>query len=87
MRYRRRQQKIELIQELAELFGSLPNHSAQCTGNEFYLLSWDATSGNIKKWHISELKNTSNQELKKLIRQKRWLLVGNGLRQLFSNSG
>jgi hypothetical protein len=87
MRYRREQQKIEIIQQLAEIFGSLPNHSAQFTDPGFFLLQWNATSGKTRKWDISELKNMSNGELKALIKQKRWLLLGNGLRQLFSNGG
>jgi predicted nucleic acid-binding Zn ribbon protein len=87
MRYRRGQQKIELIQELAGLFNSLPNHSAQFTDPGFFLLQWNAISGKIQKWNISELKNMSNEELKKLIKKKKSKLYINGLFQIFSNSG
>ncbi len=78
---------MELIQKLADLFTSLPNHSAQFIGSGFYLFYWDAKSGNTQKWDISELKNMSNGELKKLIKQKRQLLIGNGILQWFTNKG
>jgi predicted nucleic acid-binding Zn ribbon protein len=87
MRYRRERQKIELIQKLAGIFGSLLNHAAQCTDHGYFLTCRDATSGNIEEWTTSDLKNMSIGELKRLIKQKNWLLVGNGLRQLFSNRG
>jgi hypothetical protein len=84
MRYRRQQQKIELIQDLAELFGSLPNHTAHCTGGRVYLIEWDATSGKSQKWAISELQNMSKGKLKELISSKRELVLANGLVQWFT---
>jgi DNA-directed RNA polymerase subunit RPC12/RpoP len=87
MRYRQEQQKMELIQKLADLFTSLPNHSVQFTGSGFYLLYWDALSGKTIKWNISDLQSMSNRKLKSLIKQKRWLLAGNGILQRFFNSG
>jgi predicted nucleic acid-binding Zn ribbon protein len=49
MRCRRRQQKLEIIGKLAETFNALPHHDAQFTGNGFYLVGTDATSGKTRK--------------------------------------
>jgi hypothetical protein len=82
MRCRRRQQKLEIIGKLAETFNALPHHDAQFTGNGFYLVGPDATSGKIRKWDISELLGMSKQELKALKNRKNWQLAFDSLRQL-----
>jgi hypothetical protein len=83
MRYKRQQQKNGLIEELAHIFIQLPNHSAHCTGGIYTLQAWDAMKGSAKLWSHIELISMSKSELKALIRQKRWVLMGTGLLNLF----
>jgi len=86
MRYRRAQKNRKLVNELIDLFTQLPNHSVQQTDNRFYLQSYDAINGKTENWWVSELKSMSNQQLKDLIKKKKWLLTGDLVKQLFQKS-
>jgi hypothetical protein len=87
MRYRRSQEKAKLIEEIIDIYHKIPNHSVQFTDDTFYLESWDAIKRKPQKKHLSDLKNMSNQQLKELIKTKKWQLAGENLvNLLFNNS-
>jgi len=86
MQYRRAQKNSKLLNELIELFTQLPNHSVQQTGDGFHLQSYNAFNGKTEKWDATDLKSMSNQQLKDLIKQKRWSLTGNLVKQFFQSS-
>jgi ribosomal protein L29 len=83
MRYRRDQIKEELIEELTELFGQLPNHSVQRIDLWLMLQSYDATNPTPQKWHRSDLKSMTIKELKALIKRKKGQLVGEYVKQIW----
>jgi len=85
MRYRRTQDKKQLIEELVDLFRKTPNHSVQFTDQAFYLQEWNAIKRKPKKWHLSDLKSMSIQQLEDLIKGKEWQLAGENLANLLFN--
>lgn len=83
MRYRRKQAKHELIEELFNIFGRLPNHAAQCTSDDVILTEGGANSRNFKILRYEDLQNLSVARLKSLKKKKNSLALADSLIKMF----
>lgn len=83
MRYQRDQKRNSLIEDLAEVFTQLPNHSVQCIDDWMLLQFYDATSGKTQIWSRTDLKTKSIGHLERLVKDKKWLLSAEIVKQLW----
>ncbi|MDZ7692348.1 MAG: hypothetical protein U5K69_14635 [Balneolaceae bacterium] len=83
MRYRRGQTKDQLIDQLADLFTRLPNHSVQYADGRIVLQSYDAPGRNTQLWDRSKLKSMSIRRLKEHITKKKRMLTAQKFIQLW----
>lgn len=75
MRYQRKQKKVKIIEQLADLFNRIPNHTALCTAEGYQLQYWEATKGNWEILAYSDLLAMSIADLESLKSKKQVLLM------------